>query len=103
MCVRAKIINAPLGCNNFPADPNTIRSYEMVVPVTIAMARPLILFGPLKERMTDLLLQDPQFATCVPRECFALFVNRLSPRMHGHMHQSFQIVPQNSLSNSTDV
>ncbi|CAL8103018.1 unnamed protein product [Calicophoron daubneyi] len=43
-----------------------IRSYEIVVPVTISLARPLLLFGPLKERIIDTLLQDPKFATCVP-------------------------------------
>ncbi|CAH8646743.1 unnamed protein product [Schistosoma mattheei] len=43
-----------------------IRSYDLVVPVTISMARPLIFFGPLKDRIIDeLLLHDSQFTTCV--------------------------------------
>lgn len=35
------------------------------------MARPLIFFGPLKDRIIDeLLLHDSQFTTCVLREYF---------------------------------
>ncbi|KAF5406291.1 Disks large 1 tumor suppressor protein [Paragonimus heterotremus] len=45
---------------------DVIRSYEPVVPITINLARPLLIFGPLKERVIDALLQDPKFATCVP-------------------------------------
>ncbi|GAA57076.1 discs large protein [Clonorchis sinensis] len=44
----------------------SIRSYETVIPLTIHMARPLLIFGPLKERVIDALLQDPKYATCVP-------------------------------------
>ncbi|CAH8682429.1 unnamed protein product [Schistosoma rodhaini] len=43
-----------------------IRSYDLVVPVTISVARPLIFFGPLKDRIIDeLLLHDSQFTTCI--------------------------------------
>ncbi|OON14272.1 SH3 domain protein [Opisthorchis viverrini] len=62
----------PLGLPN-PADAayeddelGSIRSYETVIPLTIHMARPLLIFGPLKERVIDALLQDPKYATCVP-------------------------------------
>ncbi|TNN13898.1 Disks large 4 [Schistosoma japonicum] len=43
-----------------------IRSYDLVVPITISIARPLIFFGPLKDRVIDeLLLQDSKFTTCI--------------------------------------
>ncbi|CAH8597169.1 unnamed protein product [Schistosoma turkestanicum] len=43
-----------------------IRSYDLVVPVTISIARPLIFFGPLKDRIIDeLLLQNSKFTTCI--------------------------------------
>ncbi|KAK4474973.1 hypothetical protein MN116_002075 [Schistosoma mekongi] len=43
-----------------------IRSYDLVVPITISIARPLIFFGPLKDRVIDeLLLQDSKFSTCI--------------------------------------
>ncbi len=44
------------------------RTYEIDRPVNLKMARPLILFGPLKERITEELLQRPsEFATCIQR------------------------------------
>ncbi|VEL40881.1 unnamed protein product [Protopolystoma xenopodis] len=50
-----------------------VRSYEKVMPVRLPMeclARPLVLFGPLKERITEALLarEDKQFVCCVPRK-----------------------------------
>ncbi|CAH8874015.1 unnamed protein product [Trichobilharzia szidati] len=48
--------------NRYPV----VRSYDLVVPITISMARPLIFFGPLKDRIIDeLLLKDAKFTTCV--------------------------------------
>ncbi|VDL48475.1 unnamed protein product [Hymenolepis diminuta] len=41
------------------------RTYEIVHPVTLKMARPLIIFGPLKERITEELLKSEEFATCI--------------------------------------
>nr|VZI45375.1 unnamed protein product [Spirometra erinaceieuropaei] len=41
------------------------RTYEIVHPVTLKMARPLILFGPLKELITEQLLASADFATCI--------------------------------------
>ncbi|KAL5969352.1 hypothetical protein TSMEX_002922 [Taenia solium] len=40
------------------------RTYEIVHSVTLKMARPLIIFGPLKERITEELLRSDEFATC---------------------------------------
>ncbi|CAH8592627.1 unnamed protein product [Dicrocoelium dendriticum] len=53
-------------CSLSETDPEAIRSYETVVPVSIHMARPLLIFGPMKEPVMDSLLQDLKFATCVP-------------------------------------
>ncbi|VDN95926.1 unnamed protein product [Rodentolepis nana] len=41
------------------------RTYEIVHPVTLKMARPLIIFGPLKERIIEELLKSEEFATCI--------------------------------------
>ncbi|VDK39267.1 unnamed protein product [Taenia asiatica] len=43
------------------------RTYEIVHSVTLKMARPLIIFGPLKERITEELLRSDEFATCIQR------------------------------------
>ncbi|VDP82095.1 unnamed protein product [Echinostoma caproni] len=50
----------------FEVELGNIRSYEIVTPVTITLNRPLLVFGPLKERVIDALLQDPKFTSCVP-------------------------------------
>nr|CAH8874516.1 unnamed protein product [Trichobilharzia regenti] len=48
--------------NRYPA----VRSYDLVVPITISMSRPLILFGPLKDQIFDeLLLKDIKYTTCL--------------------------------------
>lgn len=44
------------------------RTYEIVHSVTLKMARPLIIFGPLKERITEELLRSDEFATCIQRK-----------------------------------
>ncbi|KAH9280931.1 Disks large 1 tumor suppressor protein [Echinococcus granulosus] len=45
--------------------PRLSRTYEIVHSVTLKMARPLIIFGPLKERITEELLRSDEFATCI--------------------------------------
>ncbi|CAH8646731.1 unnamed protein product [Heterobilharzia americana] len=53
------------GVNQKDRLPN-IRSYDVVIPVKISMARPLILIGQLKDRVIDeLLLQNSKFTTCI--------------------------------------
>ncbi|KAA3672832.1 discs large protein 2 [Paragonimus westermani] len=60
-------LNSTLDRHRKSCEPtDVIRSYEPVMPITINLTRPLLIFGPLKERVIDALLQDPKFATCVP-------------------------------------
>lgn len=42
-----------------------IRSYDLVVPITVNLPRPVVLLGPLKERVMDKLLENPHFTTCL--------------------------------------
>lgn len=51
------------------------RTYEIVHPVTLKMARPLIIFGPLKERITEELLKSEEFATCIQRKFRTFFAS----------------------------
>ncbi|KAM7541699.1 hypothetical protein Aperf_G00000010942 [Anoplocephala perfoliata] len=41
------------------------RTYEIVHPVTLKMARPLVIFGPLRERIMEELLRSDEFASCI--------------------------------------
>ncbi|THD20419.1 Disks large 1 tumor suppressor protein [Fasciola hepatica] len=50
----------------YEAELGVVRSYEVMTPISISLTRPLLVFGPLKERVIDVLLQDPKFTSCVP-------------------------------------
>ncbi|VDL88973.1 unnamed protein product [Schistocephalus solidus] len=58
------------------------RTYEIVHPVTLKMARPLILFGPLKELITEELLASSDFATCIQQYNFNMGKSSLPDCMH---------------------
>lgn len=47
-------------------------SYEAVQQLTIQYTRPVIVLGPLKDRINDDLISEfpDKFGSCVPRELF---------------------------------
>lgn len=48
----------------------TVLSYETVQQLTISYTRPVIILGPLKDRINDDLISEfpEKFGSCVPRE-----------------------------------
>lgn len=48
----------------------TVLSYETVQQLTINYTRPVIILGPLKDRINDDLISEfpDKFGSCVPRE-----------------------------------
>lgn len=48
----------------------TVLSYETVQQLTITYTRPVIILGPLKDRINDDLISEfpEKFGSCVPRE-----------------------------------
>ena len=63
-----------------PAADEGVLSYESVQRLKIAYTRPVIILGPLKDRINDDLISEypEKFGSCVPREClfycFFIFV-----------------------------
>ena len=49
-----------------------ILSYESVAQQELKYTRPVIILGPLKDRINDELIQEfpEKFGSCVPRKCF---------------------------------
>lgn len=49
-------------------------SYEPVIQHELEYARPVIVLGPLKDRINDDLISEfpDKFGSCVPRKCFLL-------------------------------
>lgn len=52
-----------------------IMSYEPVVQHELEYARPVIVLGPLKDRINDDLISEfpDKFGSCVPRKCILLY------------------------------
>lgn len=53
-----------------PCDELHVVSYEGVQQVTVSYTRPVVLLGPLKDRINDDLIAEfpDKFGSCVPRE-----------------------------------
>jgi hypothetical protein len=60
----------------------SIMSYEPVVQHELEYARPVIVLGPLKDRINDDLISEfpDKFGSCVPRKCILLYWGRLYQR-----------------------
>lgn len=60
----------------FLGQDEAVLSYETVQQLTINYTRPVIILGPLKDRINDDLISEfpDKFGSCVPRECFRYFV-----------------------------
>lgn len=54
----------------FPASEETVLSYEAVQRLSINYTRPVIILGPLKDRINDDLISEypEKFGSCVPRK-----------------------------------
>lgn len=54
----------------FAGQDETVLSYETVQQLTITYTRPVIILGPLKDRINDDLISEfpEKFGSCVPRE-----------------------------------
>lgn len=64
----------------FTASDEGVLSYESVTRLKIAYTRPVIILGPLKDRINDDLISEypEKFGSCVPREFFlSLFFETL--------------------------
>ena len=57
-------------CEVLPKTDDVILSYECVAQQELKYTRPIIILGPLKDRLSDDLIQDfpNEFGSCVPRE-----------------------------------
>lgn len=55
---------------NFPASDENVLSYEAVQRLSINYTRPVIILGPLKDRINDDLIAEypDRFGSCVPRK-----------------------------------
>ena len=62
---------------SLPEEP--VLSYEPVQHVEVSYCRPVIILGPLKDRINDdLISQYPDdFGSCVPRECRGDVMDRM--------------------------
>lgn len=56
---------------NFSASDENVLSYEAVQRLSINYTRPVIILGPLKDRINDDLIAEypDRFGSCVPRKC----------------------------------
>lgn len=65
-------------CSAAAAGEEVVLSYEAVVQQALEYTRPVIILGPLKDRINDDLIHEypDQFGSCVPRECRLLLVGR---------------------------
>lgn len=54
----------------FTGQDETVLSYETVQQLTINYTRPVIILGPLKDRINDDLISEfpEKYGSCVPRE-----------------------------------
>lgn len=55
---------------NFSGQDESVLSYETVQQLTITYTRPVIILGPLKDRINDDLISEfpDKFGSCVPRK-----------------------------------
>lgn len=71
------LLTSPIhpGSSNFVAADENVLSYEPVQRLTINYARPVIILGPLKDRINDDLIAEfpDKFGSCVPRKSSPLF------------------------------
>lgn len=60
----------------FTASEENVLSYEAVQRLSINYTRPVIVLGPLKDRINDDLISEypEKFGSCVPRECSAKYI-----------------------------
>lgn len=57
-------------CYGFAGQDENVLSYETVQQLTISYTRPVIILGPLKDRINDDLISEfpDKFGSCVPRK-----------------------------------
>ena len=62
-------------CPTLVVDDSHIPSYEPVMLEHRGYARPVIILGPLKDDINDMLVQEfpDKFAGCVPRKCVYVY------------------------------
>lgn len=64
----------------FSGNDENVLSYEPVQQLQINYTRPVIILGPLKDRINDDLISEfpEKFGSCVPRKCFYLIYKLLN-------------------------
>lgn len=92
------LLTSPIhpGSSNFVAADENVLSYEPVQRLTINYARPVIILGPLKDRINDDLIAEfpDKFGSCVPRKsnplicCGVHWINLLSSNLQTRHGQS---------------
>lgn len=76
-------------CYGLAGQDENVLSYETVQQLTISYTRPVIILGPLKDRINDDLISEfpDKFGSCVPRKIFSiLFI------LHSTSHKRMKIM-----------
>lgn len=70
-----KLITFGLYLHIIAASEENVLSYEAVQRLSINYTRPVIILGPLKDRINDDLISEfpDKFGSCVPRKIFIIF------------------------------